>query len=120
MSDDQDSDTIKFEDAINDSEASTKKRLLGIEAKVSRLKESQGSAGVIISSTEIAEEEKKEEQDNSDEVRTTKEGLDSSQNEAAGNTRRLDVGRDSRKLCASNEFENEDKGDLQQILMEKL
>ena len=111
MSDDQDSDTIKFEDAINDSEATTKKRLLGIDAKVSRLKESQGSAGVIISSTDIAEEEKKEEQDNSDEVRTTKEGLDSSQN-GAGNTRRLDVGRDSRRLCASNEFENEEKGDL--------
>ena len=82
LSDDQDSDTIKFEDAINDSEASTKKRLLGIDASkgASRLKESQGSAGVIISSTEIAtEEEKKEqEQDNSDEVRTTKEGLDTS------------------------------------------
>ena len=72
---------------------------------------------MIISSTEIAEEEKKEEQDNSDEVRTTKECHDSSQN----GTRRLDVGRgDSRRLCASNEFENEEKRDLQQILMEKL
>ena len=74
LSDDQDSDTIKFEDAINDSEATMKKRHLAIEAKASKLKESQSSAGVIISSTEIAEEEKKEELENSDEVRTTKEG----------------------------------------------
>ena len=54
MSDDQDSDTIKFEDAINDSEASTKKRLLGIDAKVSRLKESQGSLTSFVDHVSIS------------------------------------------------------------------
>ena len=127
LSDDQDSDTIKFEDVVNDSEATTKRKH-HLSLNNQKLKESQSScsAGVLISSTEMVgaeEEEKKQEtqNDNSDEVRTTREGHDSrgSGNPKNGSkeqeTRRLDVGgRDSsRRLCASNEFENEEKRDLQ-------
>ena len=60
---------------------------------------SQSSAGVVISSVEIAEEEKKADLDRSEEA---------SQVDAS----RLEVGKTQRKLCASNEFEDEEKRDL--------
>ena len=74
---------------------------------------SQGSAAVVISSVEAQEEEKTEVPE-----------IDKSPTESDGirvtDSKKLDVGQNGKKLCASSEFENEEKRDLQQILMHKL
>lgn len=66
LSDDQDSDTIKFEDAILDSGG---KPNLTVESNLTSalrsgrgIKESQGSSAGVVT-TEIAEEEEKEDSD---------------------------------------------------------
>ena len=74
---------------------------------------SQGSAAVVISSVEAQEEDKKEE-DESD-----KSPVGSDENRGT-EQKKLDVGKNGQRLCSSNEFENEEKRDLQQILMQKL
>jgi len=62
----------------------------------------------VITSAEIAEEEKKG------------DSIGSDQSLEVGPHRPFSVSRGERRFCASNDFENEEKRDLQQILMEKL
>ena len=88
----------------------TIKQSLNPENKLSGLKDNQNkgsssSAGVVICSTEIVEEENKE--------ATGASPTDSSVVKETLPSRPLDVARDAHRLCASNEFENEEKRDLQ-------
>ena len=76
---------------------------------------SQNSAGVIISSMEIAEEEKKDDSDHSN----YSSPKDVAASQTASRPFNVDRGQ-QRRVIASQEFENEEKRDLQQILMEKL